>query len=342
MTLPDGLRRGRAVAAGALRGDRGALRGRRPARCALGVRPQAGRPVDPRERHRRPAGAVPPGDHPRRVLLLDRDERGGRGLRPRGRAPPAPSATTTAPGASPAPRCGPAAPTSTTPRSSWPAATPTRSRHAGLSQYVVDLRAPEVEAEPIHLLTGEHRFNATHLRGVPGEPLGRRGRGLGAGDRRARPGAQRPRAVPLDVPAARGGGRRRGRTSTTASGWPVGGLVAKLAALRRLSLGVASALERGGSPDVAAALVKDLGTRYEGDVVHAARTLSPVAADAGCTGGLGRRAARARHHAPARLHAARRSTDGILRGIITKGLPRRGGARPGSGARRPTPRSRSS
>ena len=82
-----GLRRGRAVAAGALRGDRGAPRGGRPGRRALGVRP-AGRPVDPRERHRRPARALPPGDHPRRVLLLDRDERGGRGVRPRGRRHP--------------------------------------------------------------------------------------------------------------------------------------------------------------------------------------------------------------------------------------------------------------
>ncbi|MFC5063025.1 acyl-CoA dehydrogenase family protein [Actinomycetospora atypica] len=196
---------------------------------------------------------------------------------------------------------------------------PDSSRHAGLSQYVVDLRAPEVEVEPIHLLTGEHRFNATHLHGVPGEPLGAEGAGWAQvtgelGQERSGPERFLSTfpllAAVLDA--------RKGFDDGELV--RVGGLVARLAALRRLSLGVASALARGESPDVAAALVKDLGTRFEGDVVHAARTLSPVPADAGAPeGAVAELLALGITHLPA--YTLRGGTNEILRGIITKGLP---------------------
>ena len=196
---------------------------------------------------------------------------------------------------------------------------PDSSRHAGLSQYVVDLRAPEVEVEPIHLLTGEHRFNATHLHGVPGEPLGAEGAGWGQvtgelGQERSGP-ERFLSTFPLLTAVL---GARKGFDDGELV--RVGGLVARLAALRRLSLGVASALERGESPDVAAALVKDLGTRFEGDVVHAARTLSPVPADAGAPeGSVAELLALGITHLPA--YTLRGGTNEILRGIITKGLP---------------------
>ena len=192
------------------------------------------------------------------------------------------------------------------------------SRHAGLSQYVVDLRAPEVEVEPIHLLTGEHRFNATHLHGVPGEPLGAEGAGWGQvtgelGQERSGPERFLSTFPLLTAVLDARKGFDDGEFVR------VGGLVARLAALRRLSLGVAGALERGESPDVAAALVKDLGTRFEGDVVHAARTLSPVAADAGAPeGSVAELLALGITHLPA--YTLRGGTNEILRGIITKGL----------------------
>ena len=43
----------------------------------------------------------------------------------------------------------------------------------------------------------------------------------------------------------------------------LGALVSRLSALRRMSLGIAAALDRGEAPAVRAALVKDAGTRYE-------------------------------------------------------------------------------
>jgi len=40
-----------------------------------------------------------------------------------------------------------------------------------------------------------------------------------------------------------------------------------------MSVSVASALDRGDAPNVEAALVKDLGTRFEGDMVEQIRLL---------------------------------------------------------------------
>ncbi|GLZ53720.1 acyl-CoA dehydrogenase family protein [Actinomycetospora sp. NBRC 106378] len=190
------------------------------------------------------------------------------------------------------------------------------SRHAGLSQYVVDLHAPEVRAEPIHLLTGEHRFNATHLEGVPGEPLGPEGSGWAqvTGElAQERSGPERFLSTfPLLTSLLRLGVPDAGSV-------PVGLLVARLASLRRLSLGVASALERGESPDVAAALVKDLGTRFEGRVVEEVRALSPVVADPSApVGSHAEVLALGIGHLPA--YTLRGGTNEILRGIITKGL----------------------
>ena len=183
------LRRGRAVAAGALRGDRGAPRGRRPGRRALGVRP-AGRPVDPRERHRRPARPLPAGDHPRRVLLLHRHERGGRRLRPRGRRHPrrarrrrhlAPhrhqDVDRRRPRQRRRDRPGPQRPRLGAPRRPLPVRRrPARLRGRGR------LRSTCSPAS-----TASTPPTCAAYRRAPGG----RGRGLGPGDRRARPGAQR-------------------------------------------------------------------------------------------------------------------------------------------------------
>jgi acyl-CoA dehydrogenase len=53
----------------------------------------------------------------------------------------------------------------------------------------------------------------------------------------------------------------------------IGKLVAHLWTLRRLSLGVASALDAGENQAVQAALIKDLGTAFENRVIEVARLL---------------------------------------------------------------------
>ena len=71
-----------------------------------------------------------------------------------------------------------------------------------------------------------------------------------------------------------------------------------------MSLAIAGALESGQAPELAAAVVKDLGTRYENEVIDAARLLVAIPPDPGAEGGFARLLADAVLHAPG-LHPAR-------------------------------------
>lgn len=141
-------------------------------------------------------------------------------------------------------------------------------RHEGLSQLLIDLNSPGVDVRPIRLISGEHHFNEVVLSdcfvaddmvvGVPGEGWGQ----VTAELAYERSGPERfLSTLPLLAGMAR----------LPAPGAAVGRLVAELLALRQLSLSVASALERGESPAVEAALVKDLGTSFERTVAESAR-----------------------------------------------------------------------
>ncbi len=114
-------------------------------------------------------------------------------------------------------------------------------RHLGLSQVIVDLESPGVEIRPIRLLTGEHHFNEVvfHNCFVPdGMVVG----GLGEGWRQ----------VTAELANERSGPERFLSTfpllaalSAASGSAAVGRLAADLWALRRLSLAVAAALQRG-------------------------------------------------------------------------------------------------
>ena len=61
----------------------------------------------------------------------------------------------------------------------------------------------------------------------------------------------------------------------------IGRLTAELYALRAMSLAVAGQLEKGEFPEVEAAIVKDMGTRFEAEVVETLRRAVPVEPVAG-------------------------------------------------------------
>ncbi|MBF6047211.1 acyl-CoA dehydrogenase [Streptomyces sp. NRRL B-1677] len=199
----------------------------------------------------------------------------------------------------------------------------TGDRHAGLSQFIVDLRAPGVRIEPIRLMSGEHRFNALHLEGVDvpdGMLLGRQGDGWKqvTGELAfERSGPERYLTTfPLLVSLLRELGQR---AATAEQLRQVGILTARLHSVRRLSLGVAAALDAGASPDIQAALVKDLGTRLEGALVDTVRSILPTPADPHATPGThSELLAFALLHSPG--YTLRGGTNEILRGIITRGL----------------------
>ncbi|EWT07191.1 acyl-CoA dehydrogenase [Intrasporangium chromatireducens Q5-1] len=149
-------------------------------------------------------------------------------------------------------------------------------RHAGLSQFIVDLRAPGVEIRPILSMGGDHHFNEVHLDGVfvPDERvLGQVGEGW--------------RQVTSELGFERSGPERFLSTfqllAEAASAMDEGRLpqdvglgrhVARVAALHQMSFAVATALEAHAEADVAAAVVKVLGTTSEGDIADYVDTLT--------------------------------------------------------------------
>ncbi|OLM00794.1 Butyryl-CoA dehydrogenase [Pseudonocardia sp. Ae406_Ps2] len=197
-------------------------------------------------------------------------------------------------------------------------------RHAGLSQFLVELDSPGVEIRPIPLLTGAHHFNEVRFDDVfipDSRVFGEIGNGWAqvTGELAfERSGPERFLSTyPLlsslvgELTAASGGvdtGTRR----------RVGSLVSRLWTLRAMSLAVAGALESGEAPELAAALVKDLGTRFENEIVDAARLLVDIPPDPGAESGFARLLADAVLHAPG--FTLRGGTNEVLRGIVARGM----------------------
>jgi alkylation response protein AidB-like acyl-CoA dehydrogenase len=197
-------------------------------------------------------------------------------------------------------------------------------RHAGLSQFIVELDSPGVDIRPIRLLTGAHHFNEVVLDDVfvPDDMVfGEIGSGwhqmtseLGF----ERSGPERflstfPLLSSL-VGELSGQADRLGAAGLR----ELGALVARVWTLRRLSLGIAASLGSGVAQDVPAALVKDLGTRFENEVIDAARLLVDIPPDPGAEDGFARLLADAVLHAPG--FTLRGGTNEILRGVVARGL----------------------
>ncbi len=191
-------------------------------------------------------------------------------------------------------------------------------RHAGLTQFIVPLPDERVAVRPIRGLSGEHHFNEVVLDGVrvpDSMVLGRVGDGW--------------RQVTAELAYERSGPERllstfllvrllHGRADGPAARRTHGRLTARLWALRQASLGVAGALDAGLTPDVPAALVKDLGTRFEREVIEAVREHAGVEPDPASPDPLARALAESVVQAPG--FTLRGGTNEILRGIVARGL----------------------
>jgi alkylation response protein AidB-like acyl-CoA dehydrogenase len=145
-------------------------------------------------------------------------------------------------------------------------------RHAGMSQLIVDLSAPGVEIRPVTLLNGRDDFAEVLLDDVRVPETMLIGE-LGHGWNQVlselvfeRSGPERLLSTFLLLSElAHLLGETQGPTAS------LGRAVAKVAALRQLSLEVAGALNRGEEPAIQAALVKDAGTRHEQHITEVAR-----------------------------------------------------------------------
>jgi acyl-CoA dehydrogenase len=192
-------------------------------------------------------------------------------------------------------------------------------RHRGLSQLIVDLQAPGVTIRPIINLAGDHDFNEIVLDGVfvPADRLvGEEGEGW--------------RQVTSELAFERSGPerflssfqllvellRRAGPDPEPQIAEVVGRMTAYLRTLRRMSLSIAGKLQAGETPNLEAALVKDLGNAFERRIPELVRLLAlgqPCDTDR-----FDEVLAATILHAPS--WTLRGGTPEILRGIIARGL----------------------
>ena len=146
------------------------------------------------------------------------------------------------------------------------------NKHAGLSQFLIDLSSPGLEISPIPFLDGSHHFNEVTFHDVfvpDTNVVGQPGMGWHQNT--------------TEMAYERGGPDRWLSPFSTveqllreAVGTPMqdtvsdlfGELAARWWGIRNLSLSVARLIDEGEAPSVESALVKEMGTRYEQEVVE--------------------------------------------------------------------------
>jgi alkylation response protein AidB-like acyl-CoA dehydrogenase len=195
------------------------------------------------------------------------------------------------------------------------------NRHAGMSQLLVDLSLPGITVNPIRILDGGHHFNEVVFDGVvvPGDMLlGTEGNGWHQVTAELAFERSGPERFLSTYPLLAEFGRRAAASGDLAQLATLGRLSARLLALRQLSLRIAAALDRGELPDIPAALVKDVGTTFEGDVIDEIRRVVDVVPSLDSADPLGRALAEAQLHQPG--YTLRGGTNEILRGIVARGL----------------------
>ena len=146
------------------------------------------------------------------------------------------------------------------------------NKHAGLSQLLIDLKSPGLEISPIPFLDGSHHFNEvtfnevfvpeTNVLGDPGMGWHQNTTEMayerGGPDRWLSPFS----TVEQLLREAKG----TELEATVADLF--GELVARWWGIRNLSLSVARLIDTGEAPSVESSLVKEMGTRFEQEVIE--------------------------------------------------------------------------
>jgi acyl-CoA dehydrogenase len=192
------------------------------------------------------------------------------------------------------------------------------NRHAGMSQFLIDMTTPGITVRPIVNQLGEHDFNEVTFDDVlvPHENLlGAEGEGW--------------RNVGTELAFERSGPERYLSSSQlllemldaadphdARHAAELGRVVARYATLRQMSMGVAGMLARGENPALAAAAVKDQGALVEQAMPDIAHDLFGGSAEPGST--LEQAMRYTTLAVPS--FSLRGGTREILRGIIAKGM----------------------
>jgi alkylation response protein AidB-like acyl-CoA dehydrogenase len=205
----------------------------------------------------------------------------------------------------------------------------TGDKRAGLSQMIVDLHSPGLTVTPIPFIDGTADFSEVLLDEVfvPDElVLGVVGAGWSQNTSELafeRGGPERWLSTYLVVEEFLR--QHQGQDAPTEISELLGGAVARYWVFHNLSLSIARAIDQGGSPSIEAALVKEMATRFEQDVLNALLELVDIAP------GLPPRSLFERLLVTATLTAPsftiRGGTNEILRSVAARGLQPTVGAR---------------
>jgi alkylation response protein AidB-like acyl-CoA dehydrogenase len=196
-------------------------------------------------------------------------------------------------------------------------------RHAGFSQFLVPRNADGVTISPVVLMSGEHHFNEVIFDDVfvpDADVLGEIGNGwhqVTAELSFERSGPERILStMPLITSMIE---KLSSEAISDDRAAALGDLVARLVSLRQLSVSVARALADGHSAANQAALVKDLGTRFE---VESVELVSELLDGSDCAVSddpvLQALLRKAWLHRP--LFTLRGGTNEVLRGVVARGM----------------------
>ena len=194
-------------------------------------------------------------------------------------------------------------------------------RHGGVSQFIVDMKTPGIKVSPIVDLSHEHHFNEVVFEDVflpAGAMLGNQGDGW--------------KQVTGELAYERSGPDRFLSTFTLLiegfsmlqdevddrAAIALGRIIAHLMTLRRMSRSIAGMLQRGEDPAVHAAIVKELGTSLEQEMVEVLRLIIDAEPDSASSNPYIAVLAHTIMHAPS--FSLRGGTREILRGMIARGL----------------------
>jgi alkylation response protein AidB-like acyl-CoA dehydrogenase len=194
-------------------------------------------------------------------------------------------------------------------------------RHAGATQFLLDLKSPGIEIRPVINLLGEHHFNEVFLTDVfvpENRRLGEEGNGWNQVTSELSFERSAPDRFLVFFQMLQQMIRMAGPQPDRATAAALGKLIVQLATLRGMSLSIAGMLQAGLQPNNESAVVKDLGTRYEQDIPVIARQLFPCEPELKATDLYASMIARTTMNAP-RL-SIQGGTREILRGIIARGL----------------------
>mgnify|MGYP001022098474 CR=1 FL=1 len=194
-------------------------------------------------------------------------------------------------------------------------------RQAGLSQIIIDLKAPGVTIKPIVDLTGDAHFAEVFFDNVVAPPsalVGAEGEGwkqVVAELAFERSGPERIYSSVVLLDAWIAHVQSVGRKDANAL---IGALTAELATLRAMSIACTARLALGESPVVEASIVKDRGTTFEQTLPVVIGDDLASHPDESVSEDLYRALMYVTHIAPS--FSLRGGTREILRGIIARGL----------------------